>query len=99
MIPQPPEPPQKVRFPKITLLKSIAAFWWHIRNPEDKHQVRMKLKQGVTTTEFWVVIAGGVISTSMAALDMVDAKWAVAAVTSLGAIYTLVRGALKNKPQ
>lgn len=57
----------------------------------------MKLKKGISSTEFWVTLAAGLSGVAMANLNMIDAEWAVGSVTILGTVYTVLRSALKSK--
>lgn len=96
MIPNLPTPEKPPRFPKITLIKELTSLWRLITNP--KKDKSMKLKPGVTTTEFWIVIAAGACQVGLAAMDKIDAEWAAGGITILGGIYVLIRGGLKSKP-
>lgn len=58
-----------------------------------------QLKPGHTTTEFWLVAGGGIVSTALTCMGMVDGEWTVGAIAILGGVYTLIRGALKQKAQ
>lgn len=57
----------------------------------------MKLKPGITTTEFAVTVGLGLTSVALAALGMVDGNVAIAATTILGAVYAAARGLVKAK--
>lgn len=59
----------------------------------------MKLKPGISTSEFWTTVGLGLGSVILGALGMVDGNVAVAAATILGAVYTAVRGLLKSKAE
>lgn len=54
------------------------------------------LKPGHTTTEFWLVVASGLISTALAACSLIDAAWAAGAVTILALAYNASRAKLKT---
>lgn len=56
----------------------------------------MKLKPGIKTTEVWVTIGVGVIGTALAVLDKCEGDTVVIITGILGAVLTLVRGALKK---
>lgn len=59
----------------------------------------MKLKPGITTTEFWITISGIVVQGALTAFGMLDAGWAAVGATILGSIYTLIRGNIKRGAQ
>lgn len=54
------------------------------------------LKNGVTTSEFWIVIISGLLLTAQSAIGMLDVGWAMGGVTVLGLLYTSIRGRLKT---
>lgn len=56
------------------------------------------LKPGHSTTEFWLTVAAGLISTALAATSMIDATWAAGAVTVLALAYNAARAKLKSNP-
>lgn len=56
----------------------------------------LPLKPGHTTTEFWLVILTGLISTALAAISLLDVGWAVGAITVLTLAYTGTRSRLKQ---
>lgn len=58
--------------------------------------MNIPLKNGVSTSEFWIVVLSGLLLTAQAALSMVDVAWAMGGVTILGLVYTSVRGRLKT---
>jgi len=58
--------------------------------------MNIPLKNGVSTSEFWVVIISGLLLTAQAALSMVDVAWAMGGITLLGLAYTTLRGKLKT---
>lgn len=55
------------------------------------------LKPGISTTEFWTVIIGGILLTAQAALSMTTLPWAAGGITLLGLIYVHQRGKLKSQ--
>ena len=57
----------------------------------------MKLKPGVSTTEFWLAVGAGLVGVGGMAFGMVDGDTATACATILGALYMLLRTAAKNK--
>jgi hypothetical protein len=59
----------------------------------------MKLKPGISTSEFWTTVGFGLGSVILGALGMVDGNVAVASATILGAIYTAARGLAKSKAE
>jgi hypothetical protein len=56
-------------------------------------------KRGVATTEFWLVLSANLITTTLAALEKMDAQWATLTVTILTAIYALIRALIKITPR
>jgi len=54
------------------------------------------LKDGVSSSEFWLVIVSGLLLTAQSAIGMLDAGWAMGGVTVLGLVYTSIRGRLKT---
>jgi hypothetical protein len=90
--------PEPVRWPKLVLLKQLTALvTGGIIKPTDKNYQPMKLKPGIASTELWVTIGAGVITTALAVLDKMDGSYAAVGVTILGALYTLLRSNLKAK--
>lgn len=61
-----------------------------------KTEFELPLKPGHTTTEFWLVILTGLISTALAAISLLDVAWAVGAITLLTLAYTGTRSRLKH---
>lgn len=61
-----------------------------------KTDFQIPLKSGHTTTEFWLVILTGLISTALAAISLLDVAWAVGAITLLTLAYTGTRSRLKQ---
>ncbi|MEI6605143.1 MAG: hypothetical protein WCP35_07525 [Verrucomicrobiota bacterium] len=55
------------------------------------------MKPGYQTTEFWLTLAAASASGGLGYLQTLSAPWAVASVTVLTALYTLLRASLKNK--
>jgi len=54
------------------------------------------IKPGISTSEFWIVIIGGLLLTAQTALSMLDPAWAAGGVTLLGFVYASIRGKLKG---
>ncbi len=54
------------------------------------------LKNGVSSSEFWLVIVSGLLLTAQSAIGMLDVGWAMGGVTILGLVYTSIRGRLKT---
>ena len=54
------------------------------------------LKNGVSSSEFWLVIISGLLLTAQSAIGMLDVGWAMGGVTVLGLVYTSIRGRLKT---
>ncbi|MBB5351073.1 hypothetical protein HNR46_001307 [Haloferula luteola] len=50
---------------------------------------------GIKTTEFWLVLALNLIAVALAALDAVDAKWALGVSAVLNTIYGMGRSWVK----
>jgi hypothetical protein len=85
---------------KTKLLLSLRSAWNQAEKElNDKPHTPMKLKPGITTTEFWTTIGLGLGGLTLSALGMVDGTYAVAAATILGAVYTAARGLVKSKAQ
>jgi hypothetical protein len=57
----------------------------------------MKLKPGISTSEFWITLSLSLGSVVLAALGQIDGSTAAAVSTVLGAVYTAARGYLKAK--
>jgi len=55
------------------------------------------LKPGVSTTEFWIVVIGGLLLTAQAALSLTSVAWAAGGVTVLSLLYVQQRGKLKSQ--
>lgn len=58
-------------------------------------QFNLPLKPGRTTTEFWLVILTGLLSTGLAATQLLAVEWATLATVLLAALYNHHRGKLK----
>lgn len=58
-------------------------------------QFNLPLKPGRTTTEFWLVILTGLLSTGLAATQLLAVEWATLATVVLAALYNHHRGKLK----
>lgn len=58
--------------------------------------MKIPLKPGVTTSEFWTVILCGLLLTAQTALNLTTVTWAAGGVSLLGFIYVLQRGRLKS---
>lgn len=57
---------------------------------------KLPLKPGHTSTEFWLTIAAGLITTALSAVSMLDVTWAVGAITVLTLGYNASRSKLKT---
>lgn len=55
------------------------------------------MKPGYKTTEFWLCLGAATLAGSLGYLETIDAPWAVASVTIISSVYTLLRAALKAK--
>ncbi len=53
------------------------------------------MKPGYKTTEFWLCLGAAATSGALGYLQTLDAVWAVASVTVISGIYTVLRAALK----
>lgn len=82
---------------KTKLLLTLRSAWSKAEDELNQPHRPMKLKPGITTTEFWTTLGLGLGSLGLAALGMLDGTYAVAAATILGAIYTAARGLVKAK--
>jgi hypothetical protein len=58
--------------------------------------MKIPLKPGHTTTEFWTVIAAGLSLTGLSAFSLLDAQWAALGVTVLTMVYNGSRSKLKQ---
>jgi hypothetical protein len=104
-IPQPPPrvvvpplpEPKPIRFPRLTLAKTITELIMKFQFGKTKNTDIMKLKPGVNTTEFWIAIGAGVLQVGMVAMGMLDGAYAATGTTILGSLYILIRGGLKSK--
>ena len=54
----------------------------------------LKLREGVTTSEFWAMASTGLLEIVLAALDKVDGQWATLAATLIAALYKAQRMSL-----
>ena len=97
----PPFPePAPVKWPKLALLKILTSWLTGgFPKPTDKTYQPMKLKPGIQTSELWVVIGSGLISTALAVAGLVEGTYVALGVTVLGSLYALIRGGLKSKAQ
>ena len=59
----------------------------------------MKLKSGITTTEFWLTLTGVITQGALSALGMLDVAWSATGITALTALYSLLRFGLKANEQ
>ena len=55
------------------------------------------MKPGYKTTEFWIALGSAAFSGALGYMQTVQAPWAIASVTIITTVYTLIRGALKSK--
>lgn len=53
--------------------------------------MKLPLKPGHTTTEFWAVIIGGLLTTGIAAVSMLDVAWAAIAIAVMTIGYNYSR--------
>jgi hypothetical protein len=90
--------PAPVRFPKLALLKLLTSWaTGSLPKPTDKKYIPMKLKPGIKTSELWVTIGSGLLSTTLAALGLVEGTYVAVGLTILGSLYTLLRSGLKAR--
>lgn len=66
----------------------------HLQTPKNR---TMKLKPGITTTEFFTLIATNLIMTIMAGLQLFDGELAVMLMSGLTAAHVFVRNGFKLK--
>lgn len=57
--------------------------------------MNLPLKPGHTTTEFWLVIATGLLGTGLSAMSLLNVSWAFAAIAALTFGYNYGRARLK----
>lgn len=67
--------------------------------PRTKNQKRimLPLKDGITTTEFWLTAAAGIAQVVLGSLGMINATWASAGITITTALYSLLRAGMKTR--
>mgnify|MGYP003672371916 CR=1 FL=1 len=53
--------------------------------------MKLPLKPGRSTTEFWAVIIGGLLTTGIAAVSMLDVAWAALAIAAMTIGYNYSR--------
>lgn len=53
--------------------------------------MKIPLKPGHTTTEFWAVVIGGLLTTGIAAVSMLDVAWAAIAIAVMTIGYNYSR--------
>lgn len=58
--------------------------------------MKIPLKPGVTTTEFWTTIVAGLLLTALSAMTLLDAAWVAGAVIVLTLAYNGSRANLKK---
>lgn len=58
--------------------------------------MKLPLKPGVTTTEFWTTIVAGLLLTALSAMTLLDAAWVAGAVIVLTLAYNGSRANLKK---
>lgn len=58
--------------------------------------MKLPLKSGVTTTEFWTTIVAGLLLTALSTMTLLDASWVAGAVIVLTLAYNASRGNLKR---
>lgn len=66
----------------------------HLQNPKNR---TMKLKPGITSSEFLVLIATNLVMTLMAGLQLFDGELAVMLMSGLTAVHVFVRNGFKLK--
>lgn len=59
--------------------------------------MKLPLKPGKTTTEFWAVVIAGLSLTGLSAISLLDAEWVAGCVTLLTLVYNGSRAALKKQ--
>lgn len=58
--------------------------------------MKLPLKPGVTTTEFWTTVGAGLILTALSAMSLLEATWTAVAITLLTLTYNAARGRIKE---
>ena len=58
--------------------------------------MKLPLKPGHTTTEFWAVIIGGLLTTGIAAISLLDVAWAAMAIAGMTIAYNVSRQKVKT---
>jgi len=71
----------------------LTAAYSFVRN-NFKLSLGLKLRPGVTTSEFWSLCITGLLEMLLAAFDNVDGSWATLATTALAALYKAQRMSL-----
>lgn len=83
---------------KTKLFLALKSAWasaqkiWNTKNPTP-----MKLKPGISTSEFWLSAGLGLGAFVLSLLDKLDGTWAAGAAVLLGGIYTAARTLAKSK--
>lgn len=63
------------------------------------HEMKLPLKDGIKTTEFWLTSLGVLVTAALTILEQLNTGWAIAAITVLTALYNLLRFAGKSSPK
>lgn len=58
--------------------------------------MKLPLKPGVTTTEFWTTIGAGLILTALSAMSLLEASYAAICITLLTLAYNSARSHIKQ---
>jgi hypothetical protein len=58
--------------------------------------MKLPLKPGVTTTEFWTTVGAGLILTALSAMSLLEATWTAVGITLLTLAYNGARGRIKK---
>jgi hypothetical protein len=78
----------------VLLMSGLTAAHVFVRNGF-KLKLGLNLRPGVKTSEFWAVVITSAYDLVLAALDKVEASWAVAATAALTAVYQMARNSMK----
>jgi hypothetical protein len=78
----------------VLLMSAFTAVHVFVRNGF-KLKLGINLRPGIQTSEFWAVVITSAYDLVLAALDKVEASWAVAATAALTAVYQIARNSMK----
>lgn len=81
-------------FDKLKAAMAFKRLFNHLQQPQNRI---MKLKPGLTTSEFWTLIIGNAIIVILAGLKMFDGELAVLLTSAFTAVHIFVRNGFKLK--